>query len=1120
MVSLSTGFEKNPSEDPTASPSLNRGCMRSSAAWKAHIRADKFSPPQFNSTQLLNRERLIASLLRQNSSRNGCIVVEAQPGLGKTTVIKQFLNRADIASIWYRVDEDDTDPGYFLQAIPACLNTLLPNCPSEATTRILTSGDLSPYDVPKRLEAVIGDLHNTLTDDLFLVFDDLHYLLPHPDCLFILNMLLHSAPARLRFILISREPLTGIDALAKVPHLVRLDNTSLAMDEQETTDFLHQVLHLDVSLQHVKEIVRITGGWTMGVRLMGLYMEECRDLIDPPVPIDLQTGGRQSCLDYFGREVFALLEESIHRPLLILSLLDEIPTELARELTGRPDIGSVLEELARRNIFLAPLASDGTLFGLHNLFQLFLRNKAQTELERQTVFQAYAQAGTFYIAHDNPTQAIHYYLLAGEYQRLEAILRECGMSLLAANRTATLGSLLRRIPERHLHGLGWSSLVLALTLMDSAPSRALPLLDRALTVFAECGDEAGELLSLSHSISARIITTGHYRGGERLLERAVFLFSRRADSLDTATTILVARSLAMGYCIFLGDTDEANRYGSLALSRARKEQLANFEAALLMVMGYIRIFAGHSSLARMYLEQAALFVHHPEVGIFNRLAIRMMLFNYLFHYGDFSNYFKQKHQLIDVFGLDLVAQSIAGPFCYIWEMDIALNKGDTATALKLADQALAQHPPFSPHLTSQILQLKGVALALTGQADQALADAEESCRLRELAGGPYFISLNKLLVGLIRGLCGLYQQGLALLDEGLADARRIPTEYLEACGLFHRSEVLLAAGNDQAARRDLEAGIRLLHRNGYRHFWAWHPGAMTRSLALAFHHGYERTYARTLATERLHLSLLDDGTAIPQLEIQVLGNIRVSRQGIPLLEAEALTPLQRELLALLLAAPGLKLPQESICLHFWPESSQDTLRIKFDTLISRLRKTLAESLPDNTAPLYLSREKGMLWLAHCRIDAHMFLDGVKQGMVYYRLQEFWQAGNMFAAIEPLWLGEFAPGVTGDDRVRHFRDALNASLSEMALAWSDLLVRSDRLADAIGVMNKALLYDPLNDRLYTLLYRLEGQRSAVYARRVLDRFKSVLRQEGFREGEIADLVHAVASSPTHHAPVSR
>lgn len=1082
-----------------------------SATSTVRIQADKFFPPRFDADQFLARERILEFLLRKNSPPINCIVVEAQPGLGKTTTIKQYLDRANIASIWYRVGEEDTDPGFFLQAIPACLNTLLPDCPSAATTRILASSELTSFDIPKRLDLLLRDLHGCLADDLYLVFDDLHHLLRHPTSLSILDHLIGSAPAKLHFILLSREPLTGLKRMTTQPHLLRLGNDVLAMDEHEITDYFHHTLGLNVPLDLVREVFRVTGGWAMGVRLLGLHLEQHHDLTTLPLPLEQLARGRQDLLEYFGREVFDLLDKTIHQPLLLLSLLDEIPVPLAAEITGRDNIDTTLDELARRNLFLRALAADNTTYGLHYLFRQFLRDKARMELKPEAIHRVHELAGTFYLDRSDPAQAIHFFLLAEEYRRIDALLKENGMPLLAANRVTTLGSLLNRVPETCRHELGWVSFILALTLMDSTPTRALPLLNRALTIFSTCGDEIGELLSLSHSISVRIVTTGHYQGGEPLLHRAVDLFSRAADSLDAATTILVARNLAMGYCIFLADVDEANRYGSLALTLARKEQLVNYEAALLMVMGYIRIFAGHTALTKMYLEQAAPFIHHSEVGTFNRLAIRMMLFNFLFHNGDFPNYFIQKNQLIDAFGLDLVAQSIAGPFCYIWEMDIALNQGDPATVLRLAAQALAQHPAFSPHLTSQILQLNGVALALLGQTDQALAVADESRQLRELAGGPYFIALNKLLVGLTHGLCGLHQQGIALLDEGIADARRMPTEYLEACGLFHRADVLLDAGQDQRARRDLESGIRLLQRNGYYHFWAWTPRAMTRSLALAVHHGFEPGFARRLASFRLHLSLLDDGTPIPQLDIQVLGGIRVIRQGVPLLEAEDLTPTQRELLALLLAAPGLKMPQESICLHFWPDSSQETVRIKFDTLISRLRKTLADALPDNTAALYLNREKGMLWLAHCRIDAHRFLDGAKKGMVHYRLQEFWQAGNIFTAIEPLWQGEFAPGVTGDDRMRFFRDSLNTAFSEMVIAWSDLLVQSDRLAEAIDAVNKALLYDPLNDRLYTLLYRLEGQRSAVHARRILNRFKSVLLQEGYCDDEIAELVQGVVSS---------
>ncbi len=873
------------------------------AAFRSPTFSDKFFPPQIDSSHFLLRERIIGLLQGGSGASRSCIVVEGQPGQGKTTAIKQYLDHIGVAAVWYRVGPEDADPGFFMQALSACLATVLVDYPSAATARILAGGDLTPLDLPRQMDMLLRDLHQCLRGELHLVFDDLQHLLSHPSSLFILNTLLESAPGTLHTILISREPLAGLARLEREPLPLRLDHRILAMNEDEAADFFHHIVGIDVPLDQTREVIRLTDGWAMGIRLLGLHLEQGHGTIVPPAGLNRQTDGCRQLFTYFGQEIFTLLDEAIHRPLLLLALLDEIPVALAIELTGMPDIGSMLGDMAKRNIFLHPLDPEGTTYGCHHLFQQFLRDKARQTLSRETLVDAYRRAAAYHLARGNPAQALHFLLLAEDFQQLEDVLRQTGMPLLATNRAATLAALLGRIPETMLHQLGWSSFFLALALMDSTPTNALPLLDRALTLFSDQGDEVGELLSLTHCISVCITTTGHYRDGEPFLLRAVELFSRVADALDTATTILVARSLAMGYCIFLAEVDEANRFGSLALTLARREQLTNLEAALLMVMGYIRIFAGHTSLVRMYLEQAAPLVHHPEVGTFNRLSIRMMLFNFLFHDGDFNNYLLQKNQLIELLGIELVTQSIAGPFCSIWEMDIALSKGDAVAALDIAAQALARNA-LSPHVVSQILHLKGVALALEGHHDRALAAACESVELRNSAGGLYFITLNKVLTGVTHTLCGHHEKGLRLLDQGIEDARRMPTEYLEACGLLHRADTLWTTGRHQAALKDIEAGMRLLCRNGYRHLWAWTPASKARVLSLAVRHRFEPACARTLAADRLNLSILDDGTAIPLLDLRTLGDLSIMCQGTPLLKSEALTPLQRELLALLLATPA------------------------------------------------------------------------------------------------------------------------------------------------------------------------------------------------------------------------
>ncbi|WP_020677851.1 BTAD domain-containing putative transcriptional regulator [Geopsychrobacter electrodiphilus] len=1089
--------------------------MRQTAEFRSQIKADKFYPPQVDTPQFLYRERVVDHLLHQSARRLPVILVEAQAGQGKTTVIKQFLNRTEIASVWYQVGPEDADPVLFLQAILACVNRLLPDCPSAATVRALTENDFTIFDLENRISLLLNDLNSCLDEDLYIVFDDLHELISWESSLFVLNRLLETAPPKLHFILSSREPLplNNLRSIARKRGMLRLGNRHLVLDESETTDLFHQVLGLDLSQDAIREIARTTDGWFMGVLLLGLQIKQQKGTAALPALVDHEEADGQVILRYFRREIFSFLEPRLHRSLLVLSLLDEIPVDLAIELTAESQIGADLDDLARRNLFVRRLDPEGRIFVLHQLFRQSLYEKALTELGPEAVHEMSRRAGEFCARQKDPAQALRYLQRAEAYDAVEFVLAEHGMSFLEINRTATLAAFLEKIPEECLQRQPWSSFFLALANLDLAPVRALPLLDQALAVFSGREDLVGELLCLAHIISIHITTTGDYRDGADRLIRAERLFSQATEILPPSMTVLIARSLAMGYGIFLGDMSEAGKFASTALNLARKEGMVNFEAALLMVMGYIQILAGHYAAARPYLEEAETYVHRPEVGTFNGLVIRLMLFDFLFHEGDFGNYFDQKNQLVEAVGSTLFSQSVAGPFCHVLEMNIAIHRGDAEDVLALADQALTKHPLLSPHFRSQILQFKALALALGHQPEKALAAAEESARLRKISGGPYFLCVNNLVVGLTHVHCNRRKDAIELFGEGIGLARQMPSGSLEACGLLHRAAAYLETGAHEQAGRDLELGLGLMRRNGYRNFWAWVPETMQRTLAYAVTHGIEPDYARALAADRLGLDLQDDGRAIPRLDIRTLGDLSILCRGTLLIQAQDLTPQQRELLSLLLAAPAFKLPQETIQYHFWPDSPPDTVKVKLDTLVSRLRKTFADALKEDTAHLYIRREKGMLWLAHCRIDAVGFLDAVSLGLRHFRLQEHWQAGNAFTLADSLWRGEFAPGVCGENQIRAFRDKLTGAMVELTIAWSGLLADSGRLPQAIRVAEKALSYAPLNDLLYALLYRLQGQRSAVLAKKVLRQLTDELHNEGYSTDEIAELITAIKVEPT-------
>jgi DNA-binding SARP family transcriptional activator len=392
-----------------------------------------------------------------------------------------------------------------------------------------------------------------------------------------------------------------------------------------------------------------------------------------------------------------------------------------------------------------------------------------------------------------------------------------------------------------------------------------------------------------------------------------------------------------------------------------------------------------------------------------------------------------------------------------------------------------------------------------------VAVVQESLRLRELSGGRYFIVLHTILAGHVLACRGQHEPGLAMLGDGIATAGQMPTAYLEACGRMHRAEILLGLGRREQASEDISHALGLMRRNAYCHLWGWTPEARETVLRFAVTERIEVEYARKLAMQTLNAALPDDGRSVPLLEFKTLGGLCIVLRSRSLLRAEDLTPTQRELLGMLLASPGLKIPIDTVQLHLWPDSAPETIRIKCDTLISRLRKALAEALPESAVQGYLCRGKGMLWLEHCRVDAVQFMEKTSQGMKHLQLQEFWQADNAFAEAEAMWTGEFLPEVVGNDRLRAFREALTSTFSSLAWAWSDLLHAAGRGATALRVVEKALYTDPLNEKLYRRLFLVKGQSSAVSARQVLNRFAAQLRQDGYLEREIEDVLARILAT---------
>lgn len=250
----------------------------------------------------------------------------------------------------------------------------------------------------------------------------------------------------------------------------------------------------------------------------------------------------------------------------------------------------------------------------------------------------------------------------------------------------------------------------------------------------------------------------------------------------------------------------------------------------------------------------------------------------------------------------------------------------------------------------------------------------------------------------------------------------------------------------------------------------------------------------------------DAPPSIPKLVLKTLGKCEIRLAETSLYCSEQFSPAQRQLLAMLLVSPSCTLAQEAVQLAFWPESSEARARSSFDSLLSRVRKTLELSFPGIDSKLYLNIRRGVLSLEHIQVDVHEFRRLCQRGLQQVVTGDFWQAELSFSAAFSLWQGTFLPGDFGNEAAARYQDEVEQLYQEASDRFGRVLAQSGRLEEAIKVVEYARRYDMLNDDLVQLHYRLLISRNlSTKAHGLLDDYRNLLEREKYSSEEIDEIL---------------
>ena len=232
------------------------------------IASNKFYPPRINQSQSLLRHTIISEHMPGDLSAKRIIVVEAQAGQGKTTLVYQYLDHCSHPYVWYQIGSEDNDPVLLLSALQLALSRKIGDFISPQLTAILENGLIGPMDLQGCTNILLNDIDSKLDRDTFIVFDDMHLINESLLTNQLLDYLIDTSPPKLHFILTSRHPLQlNAQQLTRNPLLTYLDTNALALDTKDIEQLYRKVFARDLSKSEAEEIYNVTNGWIMGIVL-------------------------------------------------------------------------------------------------------------------------------------------------------------------------------------------------------------------------------------------------------------------------------------------------------------------------------------------------------------------------------------------------------------------------------------------------------------------------------------------------------------------------------------------------------------------------------------------------------------------------------------------------------------------------------------------------------------------------------------------------------------------------------------------------------------------------------------------------------------------------------------
>lgn len=1051
----------------------------------------------------LQRSRLLTRADTKNLPRY--ILISAPSGYGKTMLAQQIVHHAGHPVIQHRVTRLQQDASYLhnesLRQFQELCPAIFDDIPIVPQTH--------PVDNANRL---INYIEQYLPEPFIYVLDNVHSIEQSRGALSWLEQLIELWPSHAHLILVGHHlPEVGAVAIAAKgeAYYQAFQEDQLRFTPSETQTLAAQY---DVDV-NPRRLTSSFDGWPAGIAakiktLASGIADIQRSHIDPLTEFE-----------HLARQLFKRQSDTIQQALLQTAVLPMFSAAYCEEALELPNMGGVIQEINRRNLFLYRLAEG---YRYHDLFRdVLLRTLKEQDASAYKQLQAHVAA--WQNAEGRFGESFWHYLEADDLDNAIATLVPHVHRYYHEGRWQVLIDANHAIIERG-HYLPELHLVMSMLQLECGQvSVSQANVDRAKEGYQQLGDTQG-LIKVD-------------------IQQACIW--QRTERYDESVTLMNS--------VLRRDDLPYNLHGwALRIrsnSRAQLQDLLGAQADIQAADPYYKASGDHYSYAS-FLQDAA-FVHNTCgdwdaaqaalarcVDVYKQLGQNPSGLTHAYNnlgylYYLVSDYEQAEIYLDDGLQLSQAMSNSRGEAVLSWTFgDLKRDLGAYTRALRLYDVAVKKIGGLDKPMLHKILLNRARLAYWTGRWDHAYRDVNIILHEPEYADGLLYhiANLMQTVIAMTRG--DLLPDDRLLLDQIPLIQDQYSTESTWVMGLClyvslthnlyrvqEHLEQLLRKGMQvntdhiykrhqryphvvQSLAADIMNNENYIPDSTKRVLWQWYSA-----------HSSDHRYGRLVeAVKRLQTHRVDNTS--PQslviaspIKLLLLGDDTIMREGqrIPIKAWESAKA--RDLLAYMVMEQGNRdgFRQEDLIEALWPDASSDR-QSSFTTTMNRTRKVVGyDVLPyDDQTKLY------RINMDYVTSDAQMLIAQAKEARLnppqIARTRDLWEQ------VLKQYQGDFLPKRTYSWAIKH-RDECRHYYREAILVLADYVAACGDPNLALSYYQQGIEKLPEDEVLYRRImvwYGQAGNRNRVqyYYNRLLRRLRKLFGEEATAQPETLDTYNSM------------